>query len=78
MLSQLAVFCLRARGDVPPTLKAYWHIYCRKLHLWPSLSQATTEDMIISVTDEASYGILERGKELNEINTGSVIRTVRK
>lgn len=79
MLRQLAaVFCLRARGGGPPTLKAYWHIYCSKLHQWPSLSQAMTEDMIISVTDDASYGILERGKELREIRTSSLISTVRK
>ena len=37
-----------------------------------------TEDMIISVTDDASYGILERGKELREIQTSSLISTVRK
>jgi hypothetical protein len=53
MLRQVAVFCLRARGGVPPTLKAYWHIYCRKLQRYPSLSQATTEDMIILVIDDA-------------------------
>ena len=34
--------------------------------------------MIISVTDDASYGILERGKELREIKTSSLISTVRK
>ena len=79
MLRQLAaVFCLRAHGGGPPTLKAYWHIYYRQLHHWPSLSQAMTEDMLISVTDDASYGILERGKELNEIKTSSLISTVRK
>ena len=78
MLRQLAVFCLRAREGGPPTLKAYWHIYCRKLHHWPSLSEATTDDMIILVTDDASYGILERGKELSETKTSSLISTVRK
>ena len=80
MLRQLAaVFCLRARGGGPPTLKAYWHIYCRKLHHWPSLSQAMTEDMIISVTDDdASYGILERGKETREIKSCNLISTVSK
>ena len=37
-----------------------------------------TEDMIISVTEDASYGILERGKELGEIKTSSLISAVRK
>jgi hypothetical protein len=74
---QAAVFCLRARGGGPPTLKAYWHIYCSKLHHWPSLSRAVTEDMIISVPDDASNGILERGKEVREIKTSSLISTVR-
>ena len=79
MLRQLAAFFrLRAPGGGPPTLKACWHIYCRKLQHWPSLSQAMTEDMIISVTEDASCGILERGKELSEIKTSSLISTVRK